>query len=213
MGFREHYEAREAFDAAENGIVTRRVRMLDGNLFEATALNLREHLGRKIVYTDESGKRQHGIMLHSTVSTDLLLSLAERLRDPALIAKVMQHQPVGNDPSGIAKLDDKQTVVVYKDRTGDAVLRVPGSSLRGGQFFLDPVLSLIKGEEAKNRFALDFKSSNGGMRAVIAPHRVEAVIEYLTEHHNVKFFMKDRSLLRKVRNELDREAQPAELAA
>ncbi|WP_454727956.1 MULTISPECIES: strawberry notch-like NTP hydrolase domain-containing protein [Cupriavidus] len=213
QAFADHVEAREAFDRAENGIVTRRVRVLDGNLFEATALNLREHMGRKIVYTDDTGNRQHGIMVHSSVSTEMLLSLSERLRDPALIAKLIEHQPVGTNSSGKVAMDDRFAVIVYRDRQGEYVLRVPGSTTRGGQYFLDPVLSLIKGKEAENHYGLDFKPSNGGMRAVIAPQRLQAVVAYLIEQHNVNFFIRDRTLLRTVRQELANQAQPVELAA
>ncbi|HEY0821581.1 MAG TPA: strawberry notch C-terminal domain-containing protein [Rhizobacter sp.] len=213
MAFKDHLDARDTFDEAENGIVTRRVRVLDGNLFDATGLNLREHVGRKIVYTDDTGSRQHGILVHAHVTDKALNSLAERVRDPALVAQLIELGPVGTNASGKVETDDRGAVYFYKGRDGEYLLRVPASVARGGQYFLDPVLSVIKGMEVMNRFELDFKEVNGGRRATVPPHRLQAVIAYLIDQHNENFYCNDRERLAKARRELNHAANPLDLAA
>ena len=212
--FMDHVAARRMLDEAKNGIVTRRARVLDGNLFEATSLNLREHVGRKVVYTDVSGTRQHGILVHAFVSSNDLLSLPERVRELELLAAAIDRREVTTSRGGEIDRDDKQAVLLSKHRDGHYLLKVPGTKIAGGQYFLDPVLSVIKEKEHLNKFGLEFQSRKGQMVADVAPAQLKGVLRYLVNDLNVDFFIKDREFLRELRNQLDKgREETVELAA
>jgi len=197
--FSENESARYIFDSAENGMVTKRARLLDGNLFDATSLNLRERVGRKIVYTDEAGSRQHGILVYADISDKALASIPERLRDPALIRLFVDYRPVTTDTTGDWK-GTQGGVVLAKSNTGQVLLKVPGTKKRGGHIFLDPALSGIKGQEDKCIFHLDFKAVNGLMVAALPDDRAEDVIRYLMDQRMQQFFTVDRDELQRVRD-------------
>ncbi|WP_176331379.1 strawberry notch-like NTP hydrolase domain-containing protein [Burkholderia vietnamiensis] len=197
--FHENEAARHAFDSAENGLVTKRARVLDGNLFEATALNLRERLGRKVVYTDHGGSRQHGILVYADVSDKTLESIPERLRDPALVRQFAEFKPITTHAKGDWR-NSERDLVVGRNPTGQLYLRVPGTKKYGGDVFLDPALSSIKGQEDKCRFHLDFRPVNGFMTAALPPERATAVITYLIAERGYSFFTTEREELQRVRD-------------
>ncbi|WP_080423784.1 strawberry notch C-terminal domain-containing protein [Burkholderia ubonensis] len=195
--FGEHEEARDAFDAAENGVVTRRARVLDGNLFEATSLNLRERIGRKIVYTDEGGARQHGILVYATVSEKELAAIPERIRDPELVARFAEYRPVTTCKSGDWQEDIG--VLIRKSSIGKLELVVPGTKKWGGDIFLDGVLTSIAGKESECRFHLTFRSTGGKMVATLPDGRAHDVVHYLMDRHGLSFYTRDRDELARVR--------------
>ncbi|MBN3729397.1 strawberry notch C-terminal domain-containing protein [Burkholderia sp. Tr-20390] len=195
--FAEHEEARDAFDAAENGVVTRRARVLDGNLFEATSLNLRERIGRKIVYTDEGGARQHGILVYANVSEKMLAAIPERIRDAGLVARFAEHRPVTTNRSGDWREDFG--VMVRKGSAGRLELVVPGTKKWGGDIFLDEALTPIAGKESECRFHLTFRSAGGKMIATLPDDGVLGVVRYLMDHHGLSFFTREREELARIR--------------
>lgn len=203
--FHENDDARHAFDSAENGLIKKRARVLDGNLFDATSLNLRERLGRKIVYTDVTGARQHGILVRADITDKTLESIPERLRDPALIREFVEYRPLTTSFDGDWKKSDAD-LVLAKNSTGQVYLKVPGTKKRGGHIFLDPALSVIKGEESKCVFHLDFKAVNGSMIATLPPERSLDVIAYLIERRGQHFFTTERGELQRVRAIMDAKA-------
>ncbi|CAE6794742.1 hypothetical protein R70006_05018 [Paraburkholderia domus] len=209
--FNDHEEVRDAFDSAENGIVTRRARVLDGNLFEATSLNLREHLGRKIVYTDATGSRQHGILVRADISDKDLAAIPERLRGADLIAKFSEFKPVTTSRSGDWR--DDGYVVLRKGATGRLELVVPGTKKAGGHIFTDPALTRIAGKEADCEFQLDFRSVGGKMVAALPESSTVQVVAHLIEKHGQAFFTRDREELARVREMLERERRGTELCA
>lgn len=198
---------RERFDAAENGIVVRRAQLLDGNLFEATALNLRERVGRKIVYTDESGARQHGILVAAGVSAAKLERLPEKVRDPGLLLRLMvANEPITNDTAG--DVHERYAVVMGRERDGFE-LKVPKSKAAGGHVFLDPVLSQIAGKEQENKFNLKFSEKAGKMAAHVPREQIRDLLAYLVEEKNLNFFVKDRALLRRLRENVEKSHEQA----
>ncbi|WP_334043587.1 strawberry notch-like NTP hydrolase domain-containing protein [Burkholderia ambifaria] len=207
--FAEHEEARDAFDAAENGIVTRRARVLDGNLFEATSLNLRQRIGRKIVYTDEAGARQHGILVYANVSEVELAKIPERIRDPGLVARFAEYRPVTTDASG--DWNEDTGVLIRKNSVGRLELVAPGTKKWGGYIFLDEALTPIAGKESECRFALTFRSAGGKMIATIPQESGRDVVLYLMDRHGLSFYTRDREELARVR-ELDGRTCVGEVA-
>jgi predicted RNA methylase len=213
--FRDHEEGRLAFDSAENGLVTKRARVLDGNLFEATALNLRERLGRKIVYTDQAGSRQHGILVYADVSDKTLDSIPERLRDPALVSRFAEFKPITTHTKGDWR-NSGDGVVIGRNASGQIMLRVQASKKNGGHIFLDPALSSIKGMEDKCRFHLDFRQAGSYMAATVPAARVEEVINYLMTERGHSFYTTEREEVARVRDIMAKRAgvqQVAEMEA
>jgi len=206
--FRHHEVARAIFDGAENGVVTRHATVIDGNLFEATSLNLREHIGRKIVYTDEAGSRQHGILVAADKSLKKLLEIPERIRDVELLqALIALPMPITTSVSGDWKKADT-ALVIGRDRDGHIQLRVPGTKAKGGEVFLDPTLSEIAGKESQNKFDLKFSIISGKMTAIIPQKKISSLLEYFLEKKNMNFFVKDREVLQRVRASLETENAP-----
>lgn len=200
MRFKDNAIVRAEFDNAENGVIKKKARVLDGNLFESVSINLRERVGSKIVYTDASGARQHGILIYSDLSTKKLASIAERVRDPNLLAKVVDFGPISTNTKGETYGKEAQyDVIVERNRHGEIELRVPGSKARGGEIFLDPALSRIAGKEKHNRFELNFSSTSGKMKATVPERKVTDLIRYLVEEKNLNFYVKDKQSLKKAR--------------
>lgn len=202
--FAENVEAREAFDGAENGAVMKKAMMLDGNLFEATTLNLREHVGRKVVYTDDSGARQHGILIRSDLTQRKLMELPERLKDRSLLVEIVvkQAHPISTHYSGDwRKCDDGLTM--FKNREGDLILAVPKSKAKGGEVYLDPALSRIAGKEEHNEFDLKFSVLGNKMVAKVPEKLYNGLIDFLIERKNINFFVKDREVIKKAREALE----------
>ena len=202
--FEQNTEAREAFDIAENGIVMKKAMMLDGNLFEATTLNLREHIGRKVVYTDDVGSRQHGILIRSDFSVKKLMDLPERLKDRDLLVEIMfkQGHPISSHYSGNWRNCD-DGVTLFKHSNGDVILAVPKTKSKGGEVFLDPALSKIAGQEEKNEFDLRFSVAAGKMQAKVPISSLNNVIDFLIARKNINFFVRDREVIKAARDSLE----------
>lgn len=202
-GFAENDTVRAVFDSAEDGIEMKRALIFDGNLFEATTLNLRERIGRKIVYTDDSGARQHGILIRSEVSMKKLLEIPERVREvPVLMGMLRLNAELTTHYSGDADMGSKESAVIGFNRDGKCILRVPGSKLRGGDVFMDPAVSEIVGKEKQNKFNLSFSLEGGKMVATIPENKIKELLNYFIERKNMNFFVKDRQSLKSVREKL-----------
>jgi hypothetical protein len=207
--FLEHDEVRDAFNAADNGMVTRRARVLDGNLFDATSLNLRENLGRKIVYTDESGARQHGILVRADMTDKKLASIPERVRGAELIAKFAEFRPVTTHSTGDWR--EPLGTQLRKGSAGRLELAVPGTKKAGGHVFGDEVLTKIAGKEPACEFHLDFRSVGGRMVATVPESRAVEIVQYLLDRHGAAFFTLERDELDRVRDILHRESAAMDL--
>lgn len=198
MRFKRHAIVRAEFDNAEE--IVKKARVLDGNLFESVSLNLRERIGSKIVYTDESGARQHGILVHTNISARKLASIAERVRDPGLLALTLTMTPISTNKNGETGGKDAQwDVVMQRNFDHEFELRVPGAKSRGGDIYLDPVLSRIAGKEKSSRFDLSFSQAGGKMKAIVPEKNLKEVIRYLVEEKNLNFYVKDKQSLKKAR--------------
>jgi pyruvoyl-dependent arginine decarboxylase (PvlArgDC) len=203
--FAKDLHARAAFDSAEDGFVARRVRVLDGNLFDATSLNLRSKIGQKIVYTDESGARQHGILIRADVTRDALESIPERVTDPDLMSAIVCAGGVVTTVLSAGKPDPKRCVRFSGDRTKGFKLAVPAVKYLGAEIYLDPVLSRIKGKEGENRFGLNFAQSGNSMVALLRESELAEVMAYVAFNKGQKLYVEDRKLLAKVRAERSKE--------
>lgn len=200
MRFEDHALARAEFDNAPNGEVTKTARVLDGNLFESVSINLRERVGSKIVYTDDSGARQHGILIHNGISARKLANICERVRDAGLLAMVVKSMPITTNAQGETGGREAQyDLIVQKNRNGEIELAAPGSKIRGGHIFLDPVLSRIAGKEKQSKFNLNFSLSGARMKAIVHERELTEVIRYLVEEKNLNFYVKDKLVLREAR--------------
>lgn len=199
--FRDNPPVRMIFDRAENGIVTKRARLLDGNLFEAVAMNLRTRIGSKVVYTDDKGSRQHGILVHSHISDRKLWEIPERVRDAQVLADVVSAgAPITDHSAGECfGKEGKHAVVLMRNQSGLFELRVSSTKMHGGHIFTDPVLTSIKGKEHECRFRLNFAEFSGKMSASIPADRLHETISYLVARKNIDFYVKDRETLEKVR--------------
>lgn len=202
--FEEHDIVRDIFDSAENGSVAKRATIFDGNLFEATTLNLREKIGRKIVYTDESGSRQHGILVRSDMSQRRLMEIPEQIRDVDLLVEIMagQKHQITSHSSGEAR-KSADDVVIGVDRDGLVKIQVAKSKLRGGDVFLDPALSKIAGKEDRNIFDLKFSIVYGKMTADVKKSDINHLISYLVHNKNINFYVKDRGIIKTAREQLE----------
>jgi len=199
--FKDNPPIRQLFDQAENGIVTRRARLLDGNLFEAVTVNLRTRLGSKVVYTDESGSRQHGILVHSHISDRKLWDIPERVRDADVLTEVLRMgAPITDDAGGECfGKEARNAVVLLRNQAGSCEIRVSPTKSHGAFVFADPVLSRIKGKESECRFYLEFAEFNGKMCSSVQEGCVNSLIAYLIAKKNIDFYVKDRQTLDKAR--------------
>jgi predicted RNA methylase len=63
------------FDAAPDGKVRRAANLLQGNLFRACEMAAKERLGAPVLYTDETGNRQRGVLLRGHVTPEAIKAL------------------------------------------------------------------------------------------------------------------------------------------
>jgi hypothetical protein len=156
LDFSRNSVAREIFDTAPAGVVPRTARILDGNLFEAVNINLRQHVGHKIVYTainPDTGKseKHHGILVNSGISDRQLEAIPERVRDQQTLLRLLleSEKPVTTRPDGDAY--HKDTPLAFfpaGDRGSAVVISVPAEKSKGdvrllfwsGQSFDEPSL-------------------------------------------------------------------------
>lgn len=189
--FVDHASARAEFDRAQNGIVRKRAQLLDGNLFEAASLNLREGVGSKVVYTDEHGVRQHGILLNVLWTPEKLRSLPERVRNVELLELALAaNLTLTSHAGGVAAGDQaKHSLLISKDpKTGVVRLRVPGTKIRGGDVFLDPKIAHIPEKPAGQSLGLRFVESGDRMVSDVPNNLIYAVIEHLVAEKNINFY-------------------------
>jgi len=215
--FDSHPEARRLFDESPSGKVQVEERLLDGNIFEAVATGLRHKVGRKIVYTDEQGIRQHGVLIRHGVSLEKLkATIAERVRDgteavmvvDAMRAKGIAWSGLTSNQEG--KFDDKDAIRLSRTDEGDYCITVPGTKAGGGHVFLDPRVAHIEGNaEAKRGLGLRFEGSRSSMRAYVKPRQVTEVLDFLMQEKNVWFYTVDKDMLRDVRAQVRSGAESA----
>jgi len=196
---------KSAFDKAEAGQVKRTTRVLTGNMFEAMCMNLREGVGNKIVFTDAEGRRQHGIQVKHTTSLDKLMQMAERIRSPLVLKTLLDNNSyfrITTDDQGDTNKADAK-IIIRKQGTRDAKqgyrISTPGAKRNGGEVYLDPVLTLIPGQEDVNRFNLEFEKLGSSMSAIIELDQIEPVLEYLTGKRQYSFYVKDKEALARAR--------------
>lgn len=200
--FKDNEVARDEFNQAPNGLVTKNVRILDGNLFEATSINLRNHVGRKIVYTTDSGARQHGILIAADQSLRDLWALPERVRDAKLLMRsLVEMGPLTSSRDGVAngRYADESALRIGRDRSGVMMLSVSARKAIGGDVFLDPVLSNIAGKEKMNIFDLNFEKRGDIMVANVEDDRVLRLLSYLIDRKNIDFYILNRDKLKILR--------------
>jgi predicted RNA methylase len=204
--FAANRKAREQFDTAPDGLVTKNVRILDGNLFEATSINLRSRLGRKIVYTTDTGARQHGILISGDQALRALWELPERVRDAKVLTRLISRpgEWVTSSKSGVAvgKVDSS-ALRIGQDWEGGVSLVVPARKSAGGDIYLDPILSKIAGKENLSVFSLNFEKVGDTMVAKVQKSEVFKVFSYLMDRKNIDFYVKDREMLKKIRVEIN----------
>ena len=204
---------RQAFDESPSGKVDVVETLLDGNIFEAVAASLRSKLGRKIVYTDAEGMRQHAVLVRRGLSVDRLKrDVADRVRNSAEIMwyldllqrKGMSHVGLSTDQQGL--FSAKDAIRVSRTVEGDYVLTVPGTKVGGGHVFLDPRLARIEGKNVEAGFNLEFEGTRASMRAYIKPTQIDPVLNYLMRDKNIWFYTNDKNLLNTARAEIRNQA-------
>jgi len=215
--FDNHAEVRRLFDESPSGKVQVEERLLDGNIFEAVATGLRHKLGRKIVYTDEHGIRQHGVLIRHGVSLDKLkTTVAERVRNgmeavqvvDAMRAKGIAWSGLTSNQEG--KFDDRDAIRLSRTDEGDYCITVPGTKAGGGHVFLDTRIAHIEGNaDSKKGFDLRFDGSRSSMRAYVKPRQITEVLDFLMREKNVWFYTVDKDLLRDLRVEMRASAASA----
>lgn len=202
---------RETFDSCPNGKVEIKERLLDGNIFEAVAVSMRQNLGRKIVYTDENGIRQHGVLLRSALTPEKLNnSVTERIRKPEEVIRYLDIRQRENDYPQLSNNQDgnaysSDSVRVSKTNSGEYVIKVPGTKANGGYVFLDPRIAKIEGRKEKS-LGLLFQGNRSEMSAYVPADQVPEVLDFLISQKNISFYTVNRKLLKRVREELREES-------
>lgn len=162
----------EAFESAPAGWVTRERCVLDGNLFKAAQLAASNKIGSCVMYTDEHGARQRGVLLHASVQPKHLHALKVRVGTPALAADLMREVPdLVLTTSSAADWDNERDVVIRRDGPVYRIT-VPGTKTHGGRYFGDEVLRQATGE---------FAGTRAFMAARFAPEKLAAVAKRLGE--------------------------------
>lgn len=136
-------------------------------------------------------------MVYADISDKKLLSIPERLRDPAVIEAYARQVPITTASTGDWKKADEAIVL---GENGSAItIKVPGTKKRGGHIFLDPVLANIAGKEKENVFGLEFRAVNGQMVSTVARHQLGDLVRYLVDVRGENFYTVDRDRLARVR--------------
>ena len=207
--FEHNKDVRRKFDECPDGVVKAVQHVLDGNIFEAVATSMRHKIGRKIVYTDEEGIRQHAVLVRSGITPQKLKqSVAEKMRDPIEIMwyldklqqKKLGYMGLSSDPEG--KYEPGSSVRVSKTEAGDYVLTVPGTKAAGGHVFLDPHIAKIDGKSKADGLGLHFEGTRAAMRAYIKPRQMADVLAYVVDRKSISFYTTDRDMLAEVRKEV-----------
>lgn len=202
LDFSRNSVAREIFDTAPAGVVPRTARILDGNLFEAVNINLRQHVGHKIVYTainPDTGKseKHHGILVNSGISDRQLEAIPERVRDQQTLLRLLleSEKPVTTRPDGDAY--HKDTPLAFfpaGDRGSAVVISVPAEKSKGGKFYTDPAISRIPGKEEQNLVPLLFERSVNRMVAHVRTADLPILLNYLITERGTNFYVRAEHL-------------------
>ena len=205
---------KKVFNESPSGKVDVVETLLNGNIFEAVAASLRSQLGRKIVYTDAEGMRQHGVLVKRGLSIERMKrEVADRVRSSAEIMwyldlqqrKGMNHVGLSTDQQGLPGAKD--AIRVSRTTEGDYILTVPGTKAGGGHVYLDPKLARIEGKPVETGFDLDFEGTRASMRAYIKPTQIDPVLNYLMRDKNIWFYTNNKDLLNAARAEIRGHAE------
>lgn len=161
----------EEFDAAPNGLVTRERLVLDGNLFKAAQLAAKSKIGACVMYTDETGARQRGVLLNNSVTLGRLQSLAVRVESGHVAWRVFAEAPdVRLSTCAACEPEADRDLILAFDGTL-LKMTVPGTKTWGGRYFGNEELRALVGE---------FAGSRSFMTARFAPEKLPAVFDVLT---------------------------------
>lgn len=217
LDFRSSSYARKQFDDAPAGIVRREAKLLDGNIFEAMCINIREKVGSKVVYTDEEGRRQHGILVRNGFSISKLENMAERVKNTEVLQAYLESGRDGhmitNNTDGSRKLESTTVAMRFLGREysdGPAVFQLvtPAAKANGGHIFLDPLLTSLPGKEDLCEFGLHFEKRGSQMVARVSADQAQPLMQYLIDQKGVNFFLVDKQMLEQARQQIrDNNAQ------
>lgn len=218
--FKSNALVREQFDKCPRGKVRVQELVLNGNIFEAVATAIRHKLGKKVMYTDAAGVRQHGVVVRRGISAEKLRTVvAERLRSSAEIlwyldlaadAANARERGLSTDQDGRYDADDSVRIV---KRDGEYRITVPGTKIGGGHIFLDPKIAAIKGKRVEGSFKLAFEGNRTSMSAFASRERMSELLDYLMKEKSVWFYAGNKEILRDARAAMKAGVAPAAEAA
>lgn len=233
MPIEQNKNLREQFDQQVAGVVKRKARILEGNLFLALSQATDERLGAKITFTrDDLGNsehRHHGVLVkNDDKSLQKLLNMYEPVREPSLMLHLlnttikssnsnrMEYVRLSTDRTPKAQKgssDYKQIFTLQRDdvygRDGFYTFKVPSTKKYGGDIITDPVLTSIPGQEDKNKFNLAFNERSNQHHFVFATVHVDQMpqfIMHLQNKHGLNFYA-DPKIVSAARKEIKAAAQ------
>jgi hypothetical protein len=202
--------AMEDFDEVPDGVLLRSQLVLQGNIFRACEMGIREGIGMPVLFTDAEGNRQRAVMLRGHVTPDMVKAIPVALDAHEAYDYVCEYlNPDHPDyAKRLAKADLRLYNTSIKDmKKGDGialrlgrnqsrhasvsmVLETPGTISRAGTLLKDGSIFDLGKESTRNSLRLDLNGSRNGMQATVPMEKVAALLQALQRNHHVgKFYL------------------------
>jgi hypothetical protein len=202
--------AMEAFDDVSDGVVLRSQLVLQGNIFRACEMGIREGIGVPMLFTDAEGNRQRAVMLRGHVTPEMVKAIPVALDAHEAYDYVCEYlNPDHPDYANRLAMADLRlyNTSMKNMKKGDGIalrlgrnqsryaslsmiLETPGTNSRAGRLLEDgSIFDLGKGG-ARHGLGLDLNGSRNGMQATVPMAKVAALLQALQRNHHVgKFYV------------------------
>lgn len=208
----------DAFNSAPDGLITRTQYVLRGNIFRACELAHEQGLGAPVLFTDDQGNRQRGVLLKDRITPDMVKALPIGL-DAADICDYIDEYLDPSHPrfrerstfgefcfydSGVKDMK-KGDGIMFEVLNGGGGFRltIPGTKSRAGALMSDGEIFDIGSKSPHNSLKLKLAGTRSHMQVDIPRADMPALLEVLQRNRHVgKFYLPvpDHEILQRLKD-------------
>lgn len=206
------------YDLAEDGRITRRAHVLQGNLFRACELANQQRLGAPILFSDAEGNRQRAVLLRESITPDKVKALPIGLDARDMCAYIDEFlRPDHRDhrsratygalrifDSGVKEMKKGEGIMLEVLNGGrDFRLTIPGTKSRAGRLMADASLFDVGAKTLPGSMKLKLTGTKAFMKVDIDRSQLPDFMRRMqTNGHVGKFYLPDpnQEILRTLKN-------------
>jgi hypothetical protein len=158
--------AKEVYDTAPQGMITKVRTILDGNLFRAAQIAVSCKMGRAAIFTDENGISRRAIMLSSMVNRDMLQATECRIDRAETAKQLFELEGRGLTLKTEPKENKTIGASISKEDQGYSIT-VNGKKMYGEKYYANDELIDVAGSFSGNRTYMKARFSDEMLEEVL----------------------------------------------